>query len=284
MKYIILASIFISQLSFASSPVWLVESDQNKLYLAGTIHILRASDYPLPPAFEKAYQQSQSLAFETDIGAMNSPSFQSRLMQAVSLPANQSIHDFLSAKTISQLEKHFAKNHHNFKQFSSFKPSMIAMTLTLMELKKFGIGNEGVDQYFYKQAIQDKKQTLALETLQQQIDFVANMGKGHEDLMIEQTLEEIDTLQKLFTDMLTSWREGNTVKLEEMFILPMQQEFDTLYQELLVQRNQNWLPRLHDYLKTPETEMVLVGSAHLLGKDGLIKQLKQAGFKVTQLP
>jgi len=51
----------------------------------------------------------------------------------------------------------------------------------------------------------------------------------------------------------------------------------------LVQRNLNWLPQIMDYLKTPETEMVLVGSAHLLGKDGLIKLLKQAGLKITQL-
>ena len=63
----------------------------------------------------------------------------------------------------------------------------------------------------------------------------------------------------------------------------MKEEFETLYQELLVQRNLNWLPQIFDYMKTPQTEMVLVGSAHLIGEDGLIKHLKQAGYQVTQL-
>ncbi len=283
MKYILFTFILVTRSAFAASPVWLVESDHYKIYLAGTIHLLRSSDYPLPDAFELAYQQSQSLAFETDIGGSNSPAFQSQLMKAVSLPQNQSLKDIISAETFAELESHFAKNHLSVNQFIKFKPSMVAISLTLLELEKLGVSNYGVDQYFFNLAQQDMKKTLALESLQQQIDFIANMGKGQEDQMIRQTLEDIETMRELFSDMLTSWKTGDIQQLEEMFILPMQQEFDTLYQQLLVQRNLNWLPQIYDYLKTPETEMVLVGSAHLLGKDGLINHLKQAGYRVTQL-
>ena len=56
MKLTFFAFIFITQSVFAASPVWLVESGQNRLFLAGTIHVLRASDYPLPEAFETAYK------------------------------------------------------------------------------------------------------------------------------------------------------------------------------------------------------------------------------------
>ena len=283
MKLTFFAFIFITQPVFAASPVWLVESGQNRLFLAGTIHVLRASDYPLPEAFETAYKQSQVLAFETDIGETASPAFQLQLMQAVTLGPEQTLQDFLSPQTYAKLETHFNANKLSIKQFARFKPSMVAMTLTLLELKKLGAGERGVDQDYFDKAQRDNKKAIALETLQQQINFIANMGKGQEDLMIQQTLEDIDSLSIQFPSMVKSWRKGDIKQLEELFVKPMKEEFETLYQELLVQRNLNWLPQIFDYMKTPQTEMVLVGSAHLIGEDGLIKHLKQAGYQVTQL-
>ncbi|MCK4707916.1 MAG: TraB/GumN family protein [Gammaproteobacteria bacterium] len=283
MKLTFFTFIFITQSVFAASPVWLVESGQNRLFLAGTIHVLRASDYPLPEAFEIAYKQSQVLAFETDIGEAASPAFQLQLMQAVTLGPEQTLQDFLSPQTYAKLETHFNANKLSIKQFARFKPSMVAMTLTLLELKKLGAGGHGVDQNYFDKAQRDNKKAIALETLQQQIGFIANMGKGQEDLMIQQTLEDIDSLSIQFPSMVKSWRKGDIKQLEELFVKPIKEEFETLYQELLVQRNLNWLPQIFDYMKTPQTEMVLVGSAHLIGEDGLIKHLKQAGYQVTQL-
>jgi hypothetical protein len=283
LKFILLLIISTIQTAFASSPVWLVESEQNRLFLAGTIHVLRASDHPLPSAFESAYKQSQILTFETDISESQSPAFQQQMLQAVSLDQNQILQDLISPQIQAKLITYLRENNLNIQQFSRFKPSMIAMTLTLLELKKLGAGSHGVDQYYFNKGKQDHKKTHALESLQQQIDFLAHMGEGQEDQIIQQTMKDIDTLASQFSIMVESWKKGDVTQLEELFVKPMQQEFDSVYQQLLVQRNLNWLPQIMDYLKTPETEMVLVGSAHLLGKDGLIKLLKQAGLKITQL-
>ena len=57
----------------AESPVWKVSHGDNHLYLGGTIHLLGKDDYPLPPAFEKAYQDSSKLVFEADIQKFQSP-------------------------------------------------------------------------------------------------------------------------------------------------------------------------------------------------------------------
>ncbi len=282
MKYFLLAY-FLLQPAFASSPVWLVESAQNHLFLAGTIHVLRASDQPLPAAFETAYEQSQMLAFETDIGEIQSPAFQQQLVRAVTLDQHQTLQDLLTPETRKRLHTYFLKNNINLEQFSRFKPSMIAITLTLMELKKLGAGSHGVDQYYFDRAKDDQKKILALESPQQQIDFLAHMGEGQEDLMIQQTLKDIDSLSSQFPEMISSWRKGDSKQLESLFVEPMQKEFDAVYQQLLVQRNAAWIPQIINYLKTSETEMVLIGAAHLVGSDGLITQLKQAGYKITQL-
>ena len=49
---------FVSAFAFADTSVWVVESGARRVYLGGTIHILRAWDFPLPSEFDKAYQQA----------------------------------------------------------------------------------------------------------------------------------------------------------------------------------------------------------------------------------
>ncbi len=283
MKQLLFVLTLIIQPAFASSPVWLVESGDNRLFLAGTIHILRASDYPLPSAFGSAYQQSQILTFETDISKSQSPTFQQQMLRAVTLEGNKSLKNLLSEKTYAKLKAYLQANNLSIEQLSRFKPSMIAMTMTLLELKKLGAGSHGVDQHYFNKAKQEHKKILALESLQQQIDFLAKMGEGQEDLLIQQTLQDINSIGDQFPVMVNSWRKGDSQQLETLFVKPMQQDFKAIYQQLLVQRNNDWIPKIINYLSTTETEMVLVGAAHLVGNDGLIMQLKQAGYKITQL-
>ena len=39
----------------AASPVWVIHGDHNTVYLAGSVHLLKANDSALPAAFERAY-------------------------------------------------------------------------------------------------------------------------------------------------------------------------------------------------------------------------------------
>ena len=280
---ILLLLIFLIPTTYASAPVWQVTSGPNKFFLGGTIHLLRASDYPLPPAFAQAYQQSDTLVFETDIGKSQSDEFRQQMMQAVKLPKGSSLKDYLKPKTLTSLNQYLRDNSLNIEQFAGLKPSMVSMTLTLIELRKLGAGETGVDAYYFSQAMTDHKPILALESIQQQIDFIASMGEGQEDLMIQQTLEDNRTMLSLFNEMVGSWRSGNEDQLKTLFIDPMKQKFAPIYRDLLVNRNNNWLPQLQQMLKTPETELVLVGSAHLAGPEGLLHLLRQAGYHISQL-
>jgi hypothetical protein len=263
--------------------VWLVESAHSQLYLAGTVHILRDSDYPLPAAFRIAYSESGRLAFEVDIAQTQSAAFQQQMMQAIALPEGTSLEQILTPATLRKLQAYLDDNGLKLDQFRGLKPAMIATTLTLIELRKLGVSSTGVDAYFFQKAQEDGKQLLALESVEQQLSFLSRMGQGLEDMMILQTLKDIETLESEFGDMLTSWREGNLQRLEEFFIAPMKEDFEPVYQELLVTRNQNWLPQLKAFLDTPDTEMVLVGSAHLAGEDGLLNLLEQSGYRISQL-
>ena len=59
--------------------------------------------------------------------------------------------------------------------------------------------------------------------------------------------------------------------------------FPKVFNTLLTQRNQNWLPMLTGMLSTPETEFVLVGTMHLAGAKSVLSLLEKRGYSVQQL-
>ena len=270
--------------AFSASPVWKIEHNGYSLYLAGTIHLLRASDYPLPSSFDKAYQNSSTLVFETDIDALKTPDLSQKLLASIQLPEGQSLQTILAPKTLQLLQLYCLQNNILIDNLVRFKPSFVAMTLALTALSNMNVNQSGVDEYYNQKAKTDHKPTLGLETPEQQIKILSEMAQGYEDEFIIQTLKDMTDIESQFDGMLLSWRQGNLNKIESFFITSAKKQFPLIHQRLLVDRNQNWLPHLKDYLTTPETEMVLVGSAHLAGKDGLLNALKAMGYKITQLP
>jgi uncharacterized protein YbaP (TraB family) len=269
--------------ALARSPVWLIERDDHKLYLAGTVHLLRADDYPLPQAYEVAYRKARHLVFELDLEDSRSREFQMLTIEAMRLPPGTQLSALIKPDTLQKLELQLHKHGLDLARFSGTKPAMIAMTLTVLELQRMGVGSAGVDEHFYNRARADNKRISALETADEQIQMLASMGQGHEDEMMRQTLEELESLQDEFGHMLSAWRSGDRQRLEKLFIEPMKQDFSESYEELLVERNDKWLPKIRRMLKTGEVEMVLVGSAHLVGKDGLLQRLEGEGYKISQL-
>lgn len=267
----------------AASPVWMIQSGQNKIYLVGTIHLLRKSDYPLPTSIDRVFANSSKLAFETDIAGSHSPQFAQTMLQSLALPPGKTQQDYLTPQTFEALKQGLAKHGIDINGLKEFSPVLGALTLTLRELARLGVGSEGVDMHLYKKAQQKGLPTEGLETLQQHLDYVGKMGQGQEEQFVLQTLEDLKQSNALFEQMVSSWRQGNLEEIEELFVQPTQQHFPRLYAQLLVERNHNWKPTLDRYLTTPEVEMVLVGSAHLAGEDGLLSLLKREGYRIRQL-
>jgi hypothetical protein len=154
------------------------------------------------------------------------------------------------------------------------------LTLMMAELQRLGMADSGVDLFFNRKAIADRKSLGQLETVEKQLEVLENMAKGREDELILSTLSDLKQLSTLMTDLKTAWRTGNINKLDEIGVTPMRKDFPALYQSVLVERNNSWLPQIEAFLKTPETELILVGSLHLAGQDGLLAKLQRLGYKI----
>lgn len=267
----------------AESSVWKAQKDSSVIYLGGTCHLLRQSDFPLPPEFDKAYKASDLLIFETDLGKLQDPSTQQKLMAKAMYTDGSTIDKHLSSQVYSMLSKYCASNSIPVEALKQFKPSIVIVTLTSMELMKLGVTQEGVDLFFHKLATKDKKVVEKLETVEEQINFIVEMGKGAEDTFVTHSLSEMKNIKRDYENLVSAWKTGNAKKLSELMIADLKTKTPKIYKQLIADRNENWLPIIKDYQKTPEKEFILVGVGHLVGQDGIIKALRKDGYKVEKL-
>ena len=248
------------------------------------MHILTAEDYPLPNAFEMAYTQSDQVVFETDITKMEDPVFQQYLLGEVSYSDGRSLQQVLHADTYRAVDEFFSARGVPMSSIDNFKPGMVATMITIVELQRLGVDGEGVDTHFNRRAERDEKPRGKLESVEEQVAFLANMGAGEEDLMLSYSLEDINRMPELWRDLTKAWLSGDLSWLEDEIALPMRTDFPSIYDSLLVERNRTWMPQLEAMSKTAQVEFVLVGALHLSGKDGLLEQLTARGYRITQLP
>lgn len=268
----------------SASSVWQVsKNNQVVMYLGGTMHILSPDDYPLPPEFKVAYDASDVLVFETDVAAMNTPAFQQKSMQLLTYTDGTSLENVLSSATLAKLKTHLASRNIPFDNLKYLKPSALAITLTVVEFQKMGLTTKGVDHYFFALSTKDNKKQQWLETPEQQLNFIANMGNDDADEMILYSLDDIATLPVKINRLKTAWRDGDLVKLQREGLDSWLNDYPEIHKLMLVDRNNNWMPPLKTMLATPEVEYVLVGALHMVGSSGLIAQLQAAGYKVERL-
>ncbi|OUS27237.1 hypothetical protein A9Q98_09770 [Thalassotalea sp. 42_200_T64] len=269
--------------SQAEAPVWQVSKNGNTVYIGGTVHVLSDNDYPLPAAFEQAYQKSAVLVFEMDMSKAQTPEFQQQMLAKMTYQDGRTYADELKPETVTKLNQYMQEKGLPVGNLQMFKPSMLSVTLTMIELQRLGLGGTGVDAFYNLKGINDKKSFKYLELPEQQIDYLANMGKGYEDELIHYTLDDMAKLPTVMQQMKGAWRVGNNQELYNIAAKEWQQSFPTSYNQLIVERNNNWLPEIEAYFASAEIEFVLVGALHLVGKDGVLEQLKMKGYTITQL-
>jgi hypothetical protein len=283
LAFALIANLLFALPAYAAAPVWEVKRGDSVAYLGGTCHLLRDSDFPLPAAFDVAFRQSAAVVFETDIGELQSPEFQQKMMAVLFYRDGRSLLDDLSPEAYQALQRYCEKAGLPVAILHPMKPAMVVLTLITLELQKLGITEAGADKIFYDKAMAEGKKIEGLETTDQQLGFLAVMGQGMEDSLIEQSLAELSRTGAIFKEIIEAWKRGDEKELNRFLVESTRKDFPKIYQTLFVARNAKWLPKIEKLLATPERELVLVGAAHLVGGDGLIESLKKKGYEVKQL-
>ena len=262
--------------------LWAVETGHSTVFLLGSMHALSAGSYPLAEPIEEAYRRSKAVAFETDLGAMQGPDFQRKLMQRALLPEGDSLKGHLSEDTFRRLSRYLTAAGLPEANFERFRPWMCALALAVFEYQRLGFSPQnGVDQHFYDLARRDGKRIIPFEPVDFQLGLLSELDKEDQDALVRQTLTELGATRDMAGELARAWQSGDAGLMEQLTQKSFG-GFPRIYDTMITRRNRSWLPRVEELLQGREDALVIVGAAHLIGPDGLIELLRDKGYRVTR--
>lgn len=267
--------------AFADPAFYRISKGNEQHWLLGSIHAGKPSLYPLPDPVERAWQQSRALVMEVDMTHISQAQWQE--MGAITrLVDGKTLKDHLPMDLYRRTLIAAGQNGLSEAMLAPLRPWFAAITLTQAALERTGYRGEfGVDQHFAKRANDGGKPIVGLETLLEQLGYLASVG-DNQTLMLESTLDELPELEKGFTEVMAAWQNGDQATLinllKEEMAPPKLQAW--LEQTLLAERNRNWVKK---WPGLPNESFIVVGALHLYGEQGLLALLEQQGWRITPL-
>jgi uncharacterized protein YbaP (TraB family) len=261
--------------------LWRATSGERSVVFLGSIHFMKEDAYPLSPAIEQAYEDADLLVFETDIDSLAGAAV--GLMAAGSLDKGTGLEDVIPAELYDRLAGRFSELGMSIDGFTTMRPWMVALTLTSMELMRAGyLGSEGIDAHFNARAKSDGKGRRGLEHIDEQIALFAGLTDEEGVEFLRYTLDDLETMIPMVDELVAAWMRGDADRIEKLMVEGYD-EFADLYDRFVIQRNHRWMTTIDELLDGPEDVLVIVGSLHLVGDEGLVELMRAKGFEIEQL-
>lgn len=263
--------------------IWIAEGDTNRVYLLGSIHVLRETDHPLPGAVEVVYDDAERLVMEIDMDDIDPLAALQVLMSYGVLEGDTTLQDIMGPEAYAQARTSAAEINIPMELLDKTKPWLAAVTVQEMIMMRVGFKAEhGIEMYLTSKATADGKPITGLETVEQQLGFLDSLPTETQISWLLQSIVEAQNLEMLVDEMIVAWRSGDVRFLEEKLLFEMD-AYPELRDAILVDRNKSWVEPIMALLDDSDDYLVVVGVAHLVGDNGVPDLLSKQGVRIKQL-
>ena len=273
--------------------LWKISDADNSVYLLGSFHLLKPEDYPLSKDVDAAFADAKSLVFEIPPQEIASPELAMQMGQAALRADGTRLDSDLSPALAQKLKAWLAANDASLQKtgfqprmLQLFEPWFVGLTVSIVEMTDRGLDPKlGLDQHLAAQAKASGKPTSGLETGVQQIAFLDSMDHDEQLQFLDEALSQSQEGRQEVEKLHAAWRAGDVATLWNGMAVDMRQHYPKLYRHINVERNDAWVPKIEQRLKTPghDDTLVVVGALHLLGNDGVVEKLRAHGYKVERI-
>ncbi len=260
--------------------LWRFDTGASTVYLAGSIHVMKASLLPLPKQFDAAFRHANKLVVEVNTNNLSSKVLRDVFGRYALLPTGQTLASVLDPATFTTLTAHLQSQAIALSSVASLKPAVLATQLAVARLNALGYLQEfGLEQHFIG-AVGDRP-ILELETLEEQLAVLTSPPMPVQDEILSDTLDQMATIDSLISAMIAAWLSGNDLEFRRLFDLQSgdSPQIQAFMRRLLEDRNVRMAANVTTYLTTPGTTFVLVGAAHLIGPKGIVALLRARGLR-----
>jgi uncharacterized protein YbaP (TraB family) len=267
----------------AEPALWMVKGPHATVYLFGSVHALKKDQPWRSPKIDAAIQQSGSLWLEIpnvdDVKAMQP------LIMQLGVDQEHPLSSKLTKEQVALLDK-IAKGMDipgGETALEPLKPWLAAVTLSAAPMMKAGFDlHSGVEEVLQPEFEKAGKPVKGFETAGQQLHFFADLPEKEQLNYLTSEMNDFDNAADTFKKTVDAWYAGDETALDQLFSAEFRDKYPTLYQILLVKRNQDFTAQIDGLLKGDGTAFVAIGAGHLVGRDSVPVMLEKMGYKVVR--
>lgn len=263
--------------------MWLAEGASNRVYILGSVHLLRRQDHPLPAVMEAAYADAESLIMELDMDDLDAAALQASTNRLGVIHDDRTLKDFLGDARYNEAAAAAREMEIPFEMLDKAEPWFAAITIEQLALTRIGFNPlYGIELHLTMKATQDGKEVTGLETIDEQLAMLDGLSIEAQNDLLLQTLAEGGNIEAFMDDMIRAWRVGNVDYLETNMLDDMA-KYPELFDAIVVNRNQRWVSAIEALLDDEDDYLIVVGALHLVGDVGVPALLEKRGVKIGQL-
>jgi len=262
----------------ASPALWSISDEDSTVYLFGTVHILPPELTWRTPAVDAALEDAEIVYFEADAISPEAQQQVAALIPQIGL--NESgvtlsslISDEAKADMATIAERLGAPADVLAAQMDPLKPWLASVNLAVLQIVAGGYDpNSGVEARLSDAAREAGKEFGYFETVAEQLGFLSGQPLETQVANFEVGIAQMVEEPELLTEMVQGWAVGDMATLDRVFNQDMREASAALYQTLIVERNQNWIPQIEAALASDQDAF----------ESGVIALLEANGHAVTR--
>ena len=237
--------------------------------------------YPLAKEIEDAFEKSSALIVEVDINRVDAQGMQAMILSNGLYAGDETLWQHVDGDTRAKLEKFCDKYGFPAVAMAKLKPWMAAMMAATLPMAKSGMeAGLGIDKYFIDKAGKANKKIVEAESAEWQVKLLSGFPEDVMQKYLAAALED-DSSEKI-RQIQDAWMSGDTRRLDDM-IHEKSNVPAEISRGMLENRNPHMADVAEQYLKGKEPALMVVGAAHMVGEEGIVKLLEKRGYKVEQV-
>lgn len=281
MAFVLLGSVSFAQEYKKNAIFWEVTGNglESPSYIMAILKFIPEKDYVLPKAAIEKLKGCKILSTETllDHHAKH------ELNKAAHLEHHESLKDYLSKDEFIALENlfkdRFGIGKLKFEMvYSKFKPVMLSTTMTRL-------GIEGNVKYYefdlLNMANDNGLLTLGLETVEREVEAFEKFPIEDQVNSLRHTIKNFDQQISDYNQVVKAYSSGDLHTTLEYTLHPV--ENNRMFKKhFIVQRNEEWIPKMVGYMKQAPT-FFAIGASHLADEEGLLNLLEKQGYQLKPI-
>lgn len=262
--------------------LWTLSDEDTTIYLLGTVHLLRPGLEWKSPEIAAAIAEADTVVFEADTTSPEAQRELTRFSIGEGLFADGTqLSSLLTEAERAELSSALQVVDLPIEALQPMRPWFAAINISVKMMLDEGFDPDaGVEKVIERQAREHGASFAYLETVEDQLGGLAGLSDCEQIDFLMATAEGLDAGTDMLDLLVDEWADGDITGLGLMMANPEMLGSQAIYDVMLTERNERWVPQIIAMLDEPGTVLVAVGAGHLAGEHSVVTLLRNEGYTV----